>query len=69
MWGKKQGFKKKQQSRINKQDTSTAAIMMRNAQQADPAFLAAVRDTNLETLIASGNPQLLHALQELDQLR
>jgi hypothetical protein len=35
----------------------------------DSAFLAAVRDANLETLIASGNPQLLHALQELDELR
>jgi hypothetical protein len=35
----------------------------------DSAFLAAVRDADLETLIASGNPQLLHALQELDQLR
>jgi hypothetical protein len=42
---------------------------MKNAQCADSAFLAAVRDANLETLIASGNLQLLHALQELDQLR
>jgi hypothetical protein len=32
-------------------------------------FLAAVHDANLKTLIASGNPQLLQALQELDQLR
>lgn len=32
-------------------------------------FLAAVREANLETLIASGNPQLLQALQELVQLR
>jgi hypothetical protein len=42
---------------------------MKNAQHADSALLAAIRDANLETLIASGNPQLLHALQELDQLR
>ena len=47
---------------------------MKNAQHTDSvhnnsAFLTAVRDADLETLIASGNPQLLHALQELDQLR
>ena len=42
---------------------------MKNVEHADSAFLAAVCDANLETLIASGNPQLLHALQELDQLR
>lgn len=40
---------------------------MKNA-DLDSAFLAAVRDANLEMLIASGNPQLLYALQELDQL-
>lgn len=31
-------------------------------------FLAAVHNANLETLIASGNPQLLQALEELNQL-
>jgi len=41
---------------------------MKNAQHADSAFLAAVHDANLEILIASGNLQLLHALQELNQL-
>jgi hypothetical protein len=35
----------------------------------ESAFLAAVRNANLETLIASGNPQLLQALEELNQLR
>ena len=43
--------------------------MTENAQRADSTFLAAVRDARLDTLIASGNPQLLHALQELDRLR
>jgi hypothetical protein len=42
---------------------------MKNAQHAASTFLTAIRDANLETLIASGNPQLLHALQQLDELR
>ena len=60
-------IQKIKQTNRYKPDFHTAA--MKNAQHADPAFLAAVRDANLETLIASGNPQLLLALQELDQLR
>jgi len=32
-------------------------------------FLVAVRDANLDTLIASGNLQLLQALKELAQLQ
>jgi len=42
---------------------------MNIAQHADTAFLTAIRDTDLETLITSGNPQLLQALNELDQLQ
>ena len=59
--------KKAQVVQTNKLDFITAAI--KNVQHADSTFLAAVHDANLETLIASGNPHLLHALQELDQLR
>ena len=40
---------------------------MTSAQHTD--FLTAVRDANLDTLIASGNLQLLQALEELAQLR
>jgi hypothetical protein len=40
---------------------------MTSAQHTD--FLAAVRDASLDTLIASGNLQLLQALEELAQLR
>lgn len=35
----------------------------------DLIFLTAVRDASLDTLVASGNLQLLQALQELDLLR
>ena len=35
----------------------------------DMAFLAAIHNTSLETLITSGNPQLIQALAELDRLR
>jgi hypothetical protein len=70
--GKSRDEKARSYKQINKLDFNSA--VMKNAQHTDSvhnnsAFLTAVRDADLETLIASGNPQLLHALQELDQLR
>ena len=56
------------QIHVNKQ-TWTAAMKSLSMQHTDSTFLAAVHDTNLEMLIASGNLQLLHALQELNQLQ
>jgi hypothetical protein len=47
---------------------STAA-MNDVLEHADAAFLTAIHDADLELLIASGNPQLLQALDELKQLR
>ena len=41
---------------------------MTTVQHTNMDFLTAVRNANLETLIASGIPQLLLALQELVQL-
>lgn len=41
---------------------------MNIVQHTDTTFLAAIHDADLETLIASGNPQLLQALDELEQL-
>jgi len=42
---------------------------MNVAQHATTTFLTAIHDANLETLIASGDLQLLQALDELDQLQ
>jgi hypothetical protein len=42
---------------------------MNIAQPNNMVFLAAVRNTSLETLVTSGNPQLLEALKELNRLR
>jgi hypothetical protein len=52
--------------KANKQSPLTTTIT--TIQHTDMDFLATIRDANLETLIASGNPQLLQALQELIQL-
>jgi hypothetical protein len=35
----------------------------------DTAFLTAIHNADLETLIASGNPQLIQVLDELEELR
>jgi hypothetical protein len=51
-------------SHANKQ--SPLATTMTSAQHTD--FLMAVHDANLDMLIASGNLQLLQALEELAQL-
>jgi hypothetical protein len=52
---------------VNKQSLLTTT--MTTVQHTNTDFLAAVRNANLETLVASGNPELLLALQELIQLR
>jgi hypothetical protein len=46
---------------------STATMNI--AEHADTAFLTAVHDADLEMLTASGNRQLLQALDKLNQLQ
>lgn len=52
---------------LHANEQSPLATTMTSTQHTD--FLVAVRDANLDTLIASGNLQLLQALKELAQLR
>ena len=63
-WGK--GRRQEVLDKVNKQ---SLLATMTTIQHTDTDFLTAIRNANLETLIESGNLQLLQALQELAQLR
>ena len=63
---KARGFGRRRQDaseEVNKQ--SLLATTMTTVQHTNTDFLTAIHNANLETLIASGNMQLLLALQEL----